>query len=100
MEHIKIITDKENKMLGFREIEVEAPFIHTPTKVEIIKIFAEKYKSHEESCSVRKIKGSFGKNLFSIVVRIYPSKEHKDAMEIKKKKPKKLAVATTGGKKA
>lgn len=101
MEKTQIISDKENKMLGFREVELLIPFQKTPTKAEITKMISEKYKSSEEACSIKKIKGSFGKNLFSIKARVYPNKEAKDNMETKKKKPKKApgTVAPSGGKK-
>ncbi|MEK6918515.1 MAG: hypothetical protein AABW73_00585 [Nanoarchaeota archaeon] len=99
MEHHNILSDKDNKTLGFREVEILMPFSKTPTTVEITKIIADKYKASEDSCSIQMIKGSFGKNLFSIKARIYANKENKDKIEHKNKKPKKAPGAAVGGKK-
>ncbi len=99
MEHLKILYDKENKLLKFREISALAPFSKTPTKSEILKIFAEKYKTTEELCTVKKVKGSFGRKEFLLTMRIYDNKASQDHVEKKKKKEKKKADAASGGKK-
>ncbi len=102
MEHIKILHDKENKLLKFREVSAIAPFSKTPSNVEILKMFAEKYKTTEELCVVKKLKGSFGTKEFSIIIRIYPDKASQDHVEKKNKKEKKKIdgnAPTKGGKK-
>ena len=101
MEHTKTISDKENKMLGFREVELQVYLEKTPTTSEITKMICEKYKTAEEACSIKSIRGSFGKNLFSITARIYANKEAREKMEVKNKRPKKTpgATAPKGGKK-
>jgi len=96
MEHLKIIHDKENKLLGFREVSASAHFPKTPTSLDIAAAFAEKYKSSADACIVKKIKGSFGTKNFSIIVRIYSDKASMDKIEKKNKKPKKKIDAGGG----
>jgi ribosomal protein S24E len=93
MQQVKILEDKENKVLGFREILAVAPFSKTPTNAEVVKMFSEKYKVSEEGCVIKKIKGNFGSNDFTLIARIYPDKAAMDHIETKKKKPKKAAGA-------
>lgn len=97
MEKFNIITDKENKILGFRELELDLESNATPTKTQVTKMLGEKYGAKEDSCLIKKIQGNFGRKSFTIIARIYANKETMEGVEVKKKKIKKNAAI--GGKK-
>ncbi len=81
---MNIIEDKNNDLLGRREVKIIIEAEKTPSFSEATKIVAEQFKSNEENIAVKKIKGRFGKNTFLISANIYKSKEGKDKIEPQK----------------
>lgn len=82
---MKILEDKNNKLLARNEIKVVAEAAKNPSMAEASKLIAEHFKSNEDSVAVKSVKGKFGRNTFLISANVYKSKEHKDATEPKLK---------------
>jgi ribosomal protein S24E len=82
----KIIEDKENPLFKRREIKGEIKAEITPSRKEIKDIVSKKFSVQPECIKIKTIKGKFGRKDFSVIAKIYPSKEDKDKIEIKKKK--------------
>jgi len=85
---MKIIEDKENKLLGRREVKLIIEGKKNPTTQEAAKIVAEHFKSKEDSVAVKLVKGKFGRDTFLIVANLYNSKEVREKIEPKPKKKK------------
>jgi len=89
MNNFKIIQEKENKLLNFKEVTATANFEKTPSTEEILTLFTEKYSTPEGACVVRGIQGNFGTSIFTLEVRIYPDKEIREDIENTGKRKKK-----------
>lgn len=90
---MKILQDKENNTIGRKELVVELEKESSPNYVEITEMISENLKADKELVIVKKIKSSFGKNIFEIQAFVYKNKESKEKFERKKEK-KKEAVQT------
>jgi len=89
MKNYEILEDNENKLLDFRDVSLKIELEIPPKKLDMISLVSKELKVDEEKCAVRKIKGSFGKSVFLVSLRIYPDKKTRDKFELKKKKKKK-----------
>jgi len=67
--------DFKNELMQRRELEVLIESEKNPTRVEVKKALAEKFKASEEEIIVERIKGFYGRKEFLITARIYDSKE-------------------------
>jgi len=86
---MEILNDLKNELLNRREIEAVIKSEGTPSFEECKKKIAEKFNAPEENIIVRKVKGHFGTNNFSVEAFIYNSKEDKEKIEPKVKEKKK-----------
>jgi ribosomal protein S24E len=85
---MKVIENKENIMLGRREIKMIVEAGKNPSYPEALKQVADHFKSSEELVEVKEIQGKFGRSTFLISAFIYGNKENKDKLEKKKEKKK------------
>lgn len=84
---MKIITENKNTSLGRIEYVLEAESINNPTKQEVIDFL----KGDSDLIVIKEIKGTFGKNIFDIIVFVYENKDIKEKVEtITRKQRKKL----------
>lgn len=86
---IKIITEKENKLFGRKEFDLELESNSHPSREEVKKLISEKLSSPEENIVVKKIDSKFGSNTFLIRTFVYNSEEEKNKTEPKPKTAKK-----------
>ena len=86
---LKITDEKENPLLGRKEVYAEVSFDKaTPSNAEILKSLADKLSAKEELVVVKQIKGGFGSTKATIHAHVYKDTEQKDKIEIKpKEKP-------------
>ena len=89
MENFKILEEKGNSLFNRREIKLSVEAEVTPSNVEVEKFISEKFSTPIENIKIRKILGRFGSNIFTILVNLYGSEEHKNGIESKLKKNKK-----------
>ena len=85
---LTIIEEKGNALFNRKEIKGIAESEVTPSRKEVIKVLAEKFKIPEENIKIKGIHGKFGSKKFNVEANIYSSKEEKDLIELKKKKEK------------
>ncbi len=85
MEHLKIISEKENPLFSRKEVIVEIRAQTSPKRVDIENSLAERFSSNPESVKADRIVSKFGSDLFTIHARIYKSKEDKEEIEPKVK---------------
>ncbi len=87
---LKILEDKENKLLNRKEIEGEIKVEErTPSNNEVKKKLAEIFKTEEELIVVEHIYQEFGVDKAKVYAKIYKSKEDLNKIEIIKQKKKK-----------
>jgi ribosomal protein S24E len=89
MEHLKIISEKENNLFKRKEIVATLDKESSPSKEESTKLLSEKFSSKPEDIKIKKIHGKFGSKNFIIEANIYPSENDKKAIEQKPKEKKK-----------
>ena len=73
-------------MFNRREIKAKIISHASPSKAEISKKISEKFSAPEDLIVIESIYGRFGTKEFQIAIKIYSSKEDKEAMEPKLKK--------------
>ena len=86
MESYTLIHEKENPLYKRKEVEFRVTSVKAPSKLDVIKFTAEKFKSHENSVAVSHIHGRFGCEEFIITANVYKTKEDKESTEIKTQK--------------
>ena len=91
---METIKEKENKMLGRKEIVLELASTSNPGLQNSRKMVAEKVKIEEDRVVIKKIASKFGSNNFFIDAYIYNNIAGKNQIEPKIKKKDK----TTGSK--
>jgi ribosomal protein S24E len=91
MEKLKIITQKKNPLFNREELQLVVKADVSPKTSEAAEFVAKEFGGVAENVMVRKIKGNFGSNEFLITANIYSSKEDRDKIETRTKKPKKAA---------
>lgn len=84
----QIIQEKENPLFKRKEVQLNIEADVTPSKKEVAKILAEKFKTQEENIVIKKIHGKFGSKNFKVTAHIYASREDKDKVAEKDKKSK------------
>lgn len=92
---LKLLQEKEAKLLDRKELEIEATFEKsTPSEAEIKKQIASSQKADEGAISIKTIRQSFGIKKARIIAHIYKNKEQLKKIEkvkVKKKKEEKKA---------
>lgn len=88
MEILEII---KNSALDREEVIAELEMEKTPSKIETIKMLAEKLKKPEENMVIEKIGSEYGKKLFIVKAKAYNSIESKTKFEIIPRKVRKKA---------
>jgi small subunit ribosomal protein S24e len=94
---INIMEDKENKLLGRREVSFMATYeSSTPTKEQVKESICKKLNMNPESTEVVRIEQLYGNKASSVLVYSYESKElmQKMAPKVKEKKAKGEPKAT------
>ncbi|MFQ5531159.1 MAG: hypothetical protein ACE5ES_00940 [Candidatus Nanoarchaeia archaeon] len=90
MTNINIAKEEQNPLFDRKEVSISFDSEKSLNREEILKIVADKFKSKEDSIKILGINRKFGSKILEIDANIYPSKESKDNLEIKKKKEKDL----------
>lgn len=85
---MKILENKENNLLGRREVKLIVEAGKNPSYLEASKQVAEHFKCQEDLIEIKEIKGKFGRATFLISAFIYKDKENKLQLEKKKEKKK------------
>ena len=80
------IEEKNNELFRRKEIVAFLQSEIVPKREEIKTALAEKLSSPVENIVVDTIKGKFGRKEFTVIARIYNSKEDLEATELKSKK--------------
>lgn len=76
---LKILTDKENKLLDRKEMEAEIEFSgKTPSNNELKKELVDKLKTDENLIVINHIYQKFGDQKAKVIAKIYKSKESLD----------------------
>jgi len=88
MEHLKIISEKENHLFKRKEIVLEVHSEISPNKKLVVEKIAEKFSVSPDVVAVKKIHGIFGSHIFKIICTIYKNKEDKETFEKETKKLK------------
>lgn len=83
---MKILEEKENKLLNRTEIKMIVEAGKNPSLQEAAKIVADKFKSPEDMVAVQGVRGKFGRGTFLVSANIYTKKEDRDFLEKKKEK--------------
>ncbi len=83
---IKILEEKNNPLFGRKEMKATVESEINPSRLQILELISKKFSSPAENIKIKKIKGNFGKKIFSIEANIYSSEKEKNIVEIKKKK--------------
>ena len=83
----------KNSLLGREEIEFLIKENVAPSKEDLKKKLAEKFKKPENSIVIKTIYGNFGKREFLVNVFIYDSEEQKNKIEPKIKSKEKASSA-------
>jgi ribosomal protein S24E len=86
---MKTIKEKENFVLGRKEIEFQFEAEKTPTKIEVLDLIAKEVKKDKSLVSIKKISSSFGKHIVTVVAFVYSDLEIKKKFEEVKEEPKK-----------
>ena len=86
MEALKIISQKENPLFKRKEIEAEFVSEISPKREELAKLVAHKFSSSADAVMIKRVGGKFGSKTFSLSANIYPDKQTKNSVELKKKK--------------
>lgn len=71
----EIINQTENPLFSRKEVTLNVTNNLTPSKVEAVKLIAEKVGGDESLVRIRKISSKFGSNVFTIVADVYKNKE-------------------------
>lgn len=82
---MEIIENKQNPFLKRREIKIIVEAVKNPTMQEAVKMVVEQFKAVEDSITIKKIKGKFGRKTFLVEANIYNNKEDKEKIEAKPK---------------
>jgi ribosomal protein S24E len=85
MENYKLVSEFKNGLFNRVELEFTLESKTSPNHEDIEKFISEKFKTIPEKIKIKRIKGKFGSNLFSIEANIYDSADEKEATEKKKK---------------
>lgn len=83
---MKIIEDKNNEVLGRKEVKIIVEAEKNPGLVRASELISSQFKSLGELVVIKKVAGKFGRNTFLIEAFIYKSKEDKEKIEPKKTK--------------
>ena len=83
---LKIISQKENPLFKRKEIEAEFSSEISPKREVLAKLVAHKFSSSSDAVMIKRVKGKFGSKTFSLAANIYPDKQTKNSVELKKKK--------------
>ena len=83
---LKVISEKDNLLFSRKEVALNYEAKVVPSKVEVVKLISDKYKSKPELIRVQKIQGKFGSNVFVITADIYSNQEEFNRLIKKTKK--------------
>jgi len=83
---LKILEEKHNSLFRRKEIKAALESETTPSRSHVLELLSKKFETPKENIKIKGIKGNFGIKNFSIEANIYPSKEEKEMVELKKKK--------------
>jgi len=86
----KILEQKENPLMGRKEVFLEAEKETPFSKAEAEQLISEKFSVPAENIAIKKIMGNFGAKSYRLTANIYNSQKEKDKTE-PKTKPKKTA---------
>ena len=89
---MKILEEKNNELLGRKEIKIIVEAEKNPGLVVAAEKVESHFKADKELVVVKKVAGKFGRNTFLIEAFIYKSKEDKEKIEPKVKSKEKQAV--------
>ena len=84
----EIIEEKQNPLLDRKEVKVTVESTSSPSKVDALKLIAEKFSTPEENVKLEKVASRFGSTKFTILAKIYSSKEAMNRVEPKLKEKK------------
>ena len=90
MEKLNIVQETENPLFNRKEVYFELDSDMAPSRLETVKLIAEKFSINPESIKIKGINGKFGSRVFKGEAFIYKSEEDKEKIEMKKKKDDKL----------
>lgn len=89
MLNLKILNEKENKLLDRKELEVEAIYDGpTPKKIELTKEISNLSKAKENLIKIKKIRQSFGATRAYISLYVYNTEESLKSIEPHERKKK------------
>ncbi len=83
---MNIIKETKNPLFARRELQLTVDAEIVPNHKDIKKSIAEKFSVEENTIKIKNILGKFGSKTFTISANIYPSKEEKNKVELKKKR--------------
>ncbi len=89
MEIANVLEEKENELIGRKELKFIVVSDKTPSYEEAKKFIAEKFRANEELVVIKLIKGKFGLSKFLIEAFVYKDKESMELYEGKKEGEKK-----------
>jgi ribosomal protein S24E len=81
MKNLKILKQRENPFFNRKEIEIIVESKVAPKTSEAEEFIAKEFSTNSENVKIKKIKGKFGSNNFTIIANIYNSKEDKEKIE-------------------
>jgi len=86
---LKITEQKENKILGRKEVSASATFTGpTPSNQAVVGVLAKQVGASAECIRMQSIYGKFGHTTAQITAHVYTSKEQLDKIEPKIKEKK------------
>ncbi|MEK6848001.1 MAG: hypothetical protein AABX65_00015 [Nanoarchaeota archaeon] len=84
-----------NTLLNREEVFLEIESASNPSFAQAEEFLEREFKVNKDCFAIKAIRGGFGSGVFRIEAHVYPSKEHRDKIEPRKKDKK---VAAGGGK--
>lgn len=99
MKNLRTLKQRENPLFNRKEVEIIIETNIAPKTSETEGFIAKEFSTNQENVKIKKIKGRFGSNNFTITANIYHSKEDKDKIEPKSRKEKKAIENKTEEKK-
>ncbi len=96
---MEILENTKNSALDREEIIAKLEIEKTPSKIETIKMLAEKLKKSEGNIVIERIGSEYGKKIFMIKAKAYNTPESKLKFEIIPRKVRKKAQSEKGEKK-
>ena len=83
---LEILKEQQNPLFNRKEVYAKVKADSVPSKEEVAKALAEKYKVEPNALRVLDVQGKFGVKEFTITANVYSSNEERDKLEQLSKK--------------